>query len=183
MAGRRTVRGALAPVLAIALALAGCASPQVTPTVSESAAETAAEVPAPAAVTPPASAPAPTPAKSAKTGSKSGGKAGAKSGAKAAAAVATPKLRTDAPVRLVGLAPDQLDQLLGPANFRRADGPAELRQYRSDTCVLDVFLYPDAETGTVRVAHVEARNHTMQKIAAAGCITNIRNARRPQSAG
>lgn len=44
---------------------------------------------------------------------------------------------------------------LGPPDFTRRDPPAELWQYRGATCVLDLFLYPEA--GTMTVSHAQTR--------------------------
>ena len=44
---------------------------------------------------------------------------------------------------------------LGPPDFTRQDPPAEFWQYRGATCVLDLFLYPDA--GTLKVNHTQTR--------------------------
>lgn len=44
---------------------------------------------------------------------------------------------------------------LGPPDFTRRDPPAELWQYRGASCVLDLFLYPEA--GTMTVSHAQTR--------------------------
>ena len=88
-----------------------------------------------------------------------------------------------APVQLVGLDADQLDRLLGPADFKRSDGPAEIRQYRDAECVLDVFLYTDAASGGYRVAHVDARDRVLTGDAQQACVTSLLRARRLRSAG
>lgn len=69
-------------------------------------------------------------------------------------------------LRPVDLPPSQIDTLkhlsasallarLGPPDFTRRDAPAELWQYRGATCVLDLFLYPEA--GTMTVSHAQTR--------------------------
>lgn len=50
----------------------------------------------------------------------------------------------------------QLTQRLGTPDFTRHDDPAEIWQYRSASCVLDVFLYP--EDGGLKVAHATTRD-------------------------
>jgi hypothetical protein len=50
----------------------------------------------------------------------------------------------------------QLIQRLGTPDFTRHDAPAEIWQYRSASCVLDVFLYP--ENGTLKVVHATTRD-------------------------
>jgi hypothetical protein len=50
----------------------------------------------------------------------------------------------------------QLTQRLGAPDFTRRDAPAEIWQYRSASCVLDVFLYP--EDGGLKVVHATTRD-------------------------
>jgi len=50
----------------------------------------------------------------------------------------------------------QLMQRLGAPDFTRRDAPAEIWQYRSASCVLDVFLYP--EQGGLKVVHATTRD-------------------------
>lgn len=50
----------------------------------------------------------------------------------------------------------QLTQRLGAPDFTRHDDPAEIWQYRSASCVLDVFLYP--EGGGLKVVHATTRD-------------------------
>jgi hypothetical protein len=62
---------------------------------------------------------------------------------------------TALPADLVGLDGPSLETLLGKPGLVRRDYPAEVWQYRNPSCVLDVYLYPDAERLTV--THAEAR--------------------------
>lgn len=78
-----------------------------------------------------------------------------------------------APTQLVGLDAEQLDDLLGPADFMRSDGPAEIRQYRDSGCVLDLFLYADAASGRYRVSHVNARDRQAAGVAEQACIAGL----------
>jgi hypothetical protein len=64
---------------------------------------------------------------------------------------------------LDNLSAPELLARLGPPDFTRRDPPAELWQYRGATCVLDLFLYPDA--GTLKVSHTQTRGrHGTQAI-------------------
>lgn len=56
---------------------------------------------------------------------------------------------------LTGLEASSLRSLLGAPGLVRKDPPAEVWQYRSPSCVLDIYLYPDGDKLTV--AHAEAR--------------------------
>ena len=64
-------------------------------------------------------------------------------------------LGATAPDDLVGLDGPALERLLGEPGLVRRDYPAEVWQYRSATCVLDVYFYPDHDR--LAVAHAEAR--------------------------
>src|SRR6266851_7548356 len=68
---------------------------------------------------------------------------------------------------LTGLGPAELVALFGEPDFRRRDPPAELWQYRSADCVLDVFLY--GEGGTYRVVRSETRDRHALPPLVAGC--------------
>ncbi|MBK8174501.1 MAG: hypothetical protein IPK66_04210 [Rhodospirillales bacterium] len=87
-----------------------------------------------------------------------------------------------APEQLVGLDGDQLIALLGPADFQRQDGPAEIWQFRDPDCVLDVFLYADSSTGSYRVLHVDARDRTLVLTADPACVTGLLRQRRQSPA-
>ncbi len=49
-----------------------------------------------------------------------------------------------------------LEGLFGAPTFLRRDPPAELWQYHTDACVLDLFLYEDV-AGSYLVDHIEFR--------------------------
>lgn len=86
------------------------------------------------------------------------------------------------PAQLVGLDADQLDRLLGTPDFTRADGPAQIRQYREAGCVLDVFLYSDS-AGSYRVTHVDGRERVLSGgDAAPACVSSLIHTRRLRAA-
>jgi len=85
-------------------------------------------------------------------------------------------------VQLTGLGPTQLDELLGPPQFKRTDGPARLMQYRNDACVLDVFVYENRSTGESRVEHVEARDHGLRGMPETTCLAALLRSRKPSRA-
>jgi hypothetical protein len=70
-------------------------------------------------------------------------------------AALAPKPVDDNPKQLFGLSGQRVAALLGPANFVRRDGAAEVWQYRAPECVLDVFLY--RKDSTLSVAHFDLR--------------------------
>ena len=59
---------------------------------------------------------------------------------------------------LNGLAPAQVAALIGDPDLRRVDPPAEIWQYRSADCVLELYFY-DSGSST-RVVYAETRSRT-----------------------
>ncbi len=85
------------------------------------------------------------------------------------------------PKHLLGLDGDRVSQLLGPPDFRREDNPAEIWQYRSAACVLDLFLYGQGGGGW-RVTHVEMRDLGKPAVSEADCLRALFKDR-PRSTG
>jgi hypothetical protein len=81
----------------------------------------------------------------------------------------------DDPARLIGLTRERLDALLGEPALVRREPPAEIRQYRGDDCVFDIFLYE--EQGEHRVTYVEARDEEAGKVEARPCLNRLLRAR------
>ncbi len=69
--------------------------------------------------------------------------------------------------KLQGMRREELLSLLGKPDFQRNDPPAELLQYRSADCVVDIFLYGDA--GDYRVVHAEARDRGLLRSSVDHC--------------
>ncbi len=81
----------------------------------------------------------------------------------------------DDPARILGLGPDRLTELLGRPELTRREPPAEIWQYRGESCVFDVFLYE--EGGLVRVIYLEARDESARRVAERGCLNQLLRAR------
>lgn len=79
------------------------------------------------------------------------------------------------PGDLTGLEAPALQRLFGPPGLVRKDSPAEVWQYRSPSCVLDIYLYPDRDKLTV--AHAEARAPKASGDPLAACIAKFTQAR------
>ncbi len=89
---------------------------------------------------------------------------------------------------LLGLDHGQVNDMLGPPDFRRRDDPAEIWQYRRQTCVLDVFLYREKTGGLLTVAHVEVRRpdsaqQDSGKFAGRKCLYGLKKDREKQTTG
>ncbi len=98
----------------------------------------------------------------------------AQTGPKTAALPPAPAIDDD-PARILGLGPDRLTELLGRPELTRREPPAEIWQYRGESCVFDVFLYEEA--GLVRVTYLEARDASAQRVAERGCLNQLLRAR------
>ena len=68
---------------------------------------------------------------------------------------------------LTGLSAEQVVALLGAPDFRRAEPPAELWQYRGADCVLDIFLYDGADG--FHVVRSETRERKLVEAATGEC--------------
>jgi hypothetical protein len=67
---------------------------------------------------------------------------------------------------LAGFAPSQVAALYGQPDFRRNDPPAEVWQYRSADCVLDLYFY--SENGGEQLVFAQSRPRSLEQNAAAG---------------
>jgi hypothetical protein len=90
---------------------------------------------------------------------------------------AAPKAGMGAPPKVLGLKPHDVQELLGMPKLVRRDDPAEVWQYRSSACVLDVFLYPE-ETGAQQVRYLEARTSAAEPARTDECVNDIRRTNR-----
>ena len=90
---------------------------------------------------------------------------------------AAPQASMGAPPKVLGLKPHDVQELLGMPKLVRRDDPAEVWQYRSSACVLDVFLYPE-ETGAQQVRYLEARTSAAEPAHTDECVNDIRRTNR-----
>ena len=74
----------------------------------------------------------------------------------------------------MGLQARELEEFLGTPKLVRHDAPAEVWQYRSTACVLDVFLYQDKPTVGIRVKYAEARTIAAEPAQTDECVSAIR---------
>ena len=72
---------------------------------------------------------------------------------------------------LIGLERQQLQARLGDPALRRRDAPAEIWQYRSTDCVLDLFLYRSA--GRYRVAYAEVHDRGAAAVSPSSCYAGL----------
>ena len=98
----------------------------------------------------------------------------AQTGPKTAALPPAPAIDDD-PARILGLSPDRLTELLGRPELTRREPPAEIWQYRGESCVFDVFLYE--EGGLARVTYLEARDASARRVNERSCLNQLLRAR------
>jgi len=67
---------------------------------------------------------------------------------------------------LTGMDPVQVVALYGQPDFRRADPPAEIWQYRSADCVLELYFYSGA--GGEHLAYAQSRPRSLEQNVATG---------------
>ena len=85
-----------------------------------------------------------------------------------------PAAKIRAPTTVVGLQARELEEFLGTPKLVRHDAPAEVWQYRSAACVLDLFLYQDKPTADIRVKYAEARTIAAEPAQTDECVNAIR---------
>lgn len=68
---------------------------------------------------------------------------------------------------LLGLASRKVEELFGMPRFVRRDGPAQIWQYGTDACTVNLFFYRDGPM--LKVRHVEFRNRSADMATPGGC--------------
>lgn len=68
---------------------------------------------------------------------------------------------------LIGLASREVESLFGQPRFVRRDGPAQIWQYGTEACTVNLFFYRDGPM--LKVRHVEFRNRSADLATAGGC--------------
>jgi hypothetical protein len=67
----------------------------------------------------------------------------------------------------------QVMALLGAPRFKRQDNPAEIWQYRSPGCFLDIFLYREKGGDAYRVRHFETRGGGKKTVSETDCFAGL----------
>jgi len=82
--------------------------------------------------------------------------------------------RTD-PDDLIGQAPTKITATLGRPSLVRREAPAEVWQYRTRSCVLDLFLSDQGDGQGPLVRHVEGRDRAGAPASASDCIETVQD--------
>ncbi len=77
---------------------------------------------------------------------------------------------------LVGLTPQELVGRFGNPALQIREGTSLKLQFRGRRCVMDAYLYPSGNSGTLKVTHVDTRLPSGGEIDQAACIFSLRNA-------
>jgi len=75
------------------------------------------------------------------------------------------------PSQLIGMQGLDVEQTLGKPSFVRRDKGVEIWQYKSENCILDLFLYKD--TGGLLVDHTELRGPLLDSAGELSCFKTI----------
>jgi hypothetical protein len=71
---------------------------------------------------------------------------------------------------IIGRAPAEVTAMLGTPALDRTEGNARQLQFANSGCVLDVYFYPDRNSGKVAATYVEARDRAGQPADTAACV-------------
>lgn len=75
------------------------------------------------------------------------------------------------PETLMGLSPNEVAAMMGQPELRREETPAQVWQYRTGTCVFDVYFYDQG--GRQQVTYYEARHRQQGTVSAPSCLGQI----------
>jgi len=75
------------------------------------------------------------------------------------------------PAGMIGADSVALQRLFGPPRLVRRDAPAELWQYQTRDCVVDLFLYQEKDG--LKLAYLEARTGAAQVTAPRPCVDAV----------
>jgi hypothetical protein len=76
---------------------------------------------------------------------------------------------------LTGLTAQDLVGRFGSPQLQIREGNSVKLQFRSQECVLDAYLYPSGNSGTLKVTHVDTRRPSGADIPQAACTFSLRN--------
>ena len=72
---------------------------------------------------------------------------------------------------LIGASESLILEVFGQATFARVDSPAQILQFESEACFLDLFLYKRRDT--FRVNHVSIRSKQVKKTKDHDCFSSL----------
>ena len=81
----------------------------------------------------------------------------------------------EAPTSLTGLTAQDLIARFGSPQLQIREGNSMKLQFRSQECILDAYLYPSGNSGTLKVTHVDTRRPSGADIPQAACTFSLRS--------
>jgi len=81
----------------------------------------------------------------------------------------------EAPTGLTGLTAQDLVGRFGSPQLQIREGNSIKLQFRSQECILDAYLYPSGNSGTLKVTHVDTRRPSGADIPQAACTFSLRS--------
>lgn len=81
-----------------------------------------------------------------------------------------PEINAPKAADVIGWDTAALNEKFGPASLVRRDLGAEIWQYRTDECVLFLFLYPAGANSALKVEHLDARG---SQTATDACLKSV----------
>jgi len=80
---------------------------------------------------------------------------------------------TGDPDELLGLDHATLRRTLGKPTQVRREWTAQVWQYMTGDCVVDLYLYDDEDTGALKVTYVEARSRAAEQTPTTRCLKSL----------
>ena len=74
---------------------------------------------------------------------------------------------------LLGKQTPWITEHLGQPSFKRLDGHAEIWQYATSQCIINIFIYEDIEGGARRVLHFDTRDLGARPTPRDACINSL----------
>ena len=86
-----------------------------------------------------------------------------------------PPVQRQEQTSLSGLTAQELVGRFGAPALQIREGNSLKLQFRGPRCVMDAYLYPSGNSGTLKVTHVDTRSPTGGSFDQAACIFALRN--------
>ena len=89
----------------------------------------------------------------------------------------TPQPQPQEETSLAGLTAQELVGRFGTPALQVREGSSLKLQFRGPRCVMDAYLYPSGNSGTLKVTHVDTRLPSGGDMDQAACIFSLRTSR------
>ncbi len=86
---------------------------------------------------------------------------------------AAPEMRVLGTRDLLGMAPAEVQTLLGPVSLKRWEGEIQVMQFSNDHCVIDIYFYETAPGEAFEATYLNARNNSGEEISKDICLASL----------